>query len=68
MDIKEIKNKLEKEFKEAKIIVQPNSIKGWNIQIISEEFENLSEDKRKKRLLNTLSDIKEEDIAFWETV
>ena len=66
MDIKEIKNKLEKEFKEAKIIVQPNSIKGWNIQIISEEFENLSEDKRKKRLLNTLSDIKEEDIAFWE--
>lgn len=59
----ELKRRLESAFPYSQIIIQPNTISGINVKIVSETFQNVSYMKRKEMLDQVLP---EEEIAFYE--
>ncbi|MEC0207763.1 AAA family ATPase [Paenibacillus ehimensis] len=62
-DLNSIKAKLQEKFNKAEIVVQPNSRRGLNIKIVSNEFIGLSPLNRKKKLISIIS---ENDIEYYE--
>ncbi|KKM10517.1 hypothetical protein SY88_12550 [Clostridiales bacterium PH28_bin88] len=65
INIEEIKKKITNVWPDAKVIVQTNTVSGYNVKVVSNQFKGIQMSQRNKLITGLLPDL---ELAFLETL